>query len=105
MSFSRPNRLPSTPTLPKGETVASYGTYLEAQRAVDHLADSQFPVQHVTIVGPDLQMVERVLRRLFPEYSQSQRAGIEGDIEAHFEGLGKSQDLTGFENLSGIKYC
>ena len=64
MSFSRPNRLPSTPTLPKGETVASYGTYLEAQRAVDHLADSQFPVQHVTIVGTDLQMVERVLRRL-----------------------------------------
>ena len=64
MSFSRPNRLPTTPTLPKGETVASYGTYLEAQRAVDHLADSQFPVQHVTIVGTDLQMVERVLRRL-----------------------------------------
>lgn len=64
MSFTRPNRTPSTPTLPKGETVASYGTYLEAQRAVDHLADSQFPVQHVTIVGTDLQMVERVLRRL-----------------------------------------
>lgn len=64
MSFSRPSRMPSTPTLPKGETVASYGTYLEAQRAVDHLADSQFPVQHVTIVGTDLQMVERVLRRL-----------------------------------------
>ena len=64
MSFNRPNRQPSTPTLPKGETVASYGTYLEAQRAVDHLADSQFPVQHVTIVGTDLRMVERVLRRL-----------------------------------------
>lgn len=64
MSFNRSSRLPSTPTLPKGETVASYGTYLEAQRAVDHLADSQFPVQNVTIVGTDLQMVERVLRRL-----------------------------------------
>ena len=61
---SNANRAPKVPTLPQGETVASYGTYLEAQRAVDHLADSQFPVQHVTIVGSDLKMVERVLRRL-----------------------------------------
>ena len=61
---SSANRQPRVPTLPQGETVASYGTYLEAQKAVDHLADSQFPVQHVTIVGSDLKMVERVLRRL-----------------------------------------
>jgi hypothetical protein len=64
MSFTRAARPPSTPTLPKGELVASYGTYLEAQRAVDHLADSQFPVQLVTIVGTDLRMVERVTGRL-----------------------------------------
>jgi hypothetical protein len=44
--------------------VASYGTYLEAQRAVDHLSDKQFPVQFVTIVGTDLRMVERVTGRL-----------------------------------------
>lgn len=64
MSFTRPARVPSTPTLPQGELVASYGTYLEAQRAVDHLSDSQFPVQLVTIVGTDLRMVERVTGRL-----------------------------------------
>ena len=64
MSFNRAIRVPSSPTLPKGELVASYGTYLEAQRAVDHLADSQFPVQLVTIVGTDLRMVERVTGRL-----------------------------------------
>ncbi|WP_448061848.1 general stress protein [Cellulomonas hominis] len=57
-------RVPSTPTLPQGELVASYGTYLEAQRAVDHLADKQFPVQLVTIMGTDLRMVERVTGRL-----------------------------------------
>ena len=64
MSMSSANRVPRVPTLPQGETVASYGSYVEAQKAVDHLADHQFPVQHVTIVGSDLKTVERVLRRL-----------------------------------------
>jgi len=64
MSFTGGPRVPATPTLPQGETVASYGTYLEAQRAVDHLSDRQFPVQHVTIVGTELKMVERVTGRL-----------------------------------------
>ena len=64
MSFNRSTRVPRSPTLPKGEQVASYGTYLEAQHAVDHLADKQFPVQLVTIVGTDLRMVERVTGRL-----------------------------------------
>ncbi|OJV82241.1 MAG: hypothetical protein BGO37_04465 [Cellulomonas sp. 73-92] len=64
MSMSSANRVPRVPTLPQGETVASYSTYLEAQKAVDHLAEHQFPVQQVTIVGSDLKTVERVLRRL-----------------------------------------
>lgn len=64
MSFTRQNRVPPTPTLPQGEAVARYGTYLEAQKAVDHLADAAFPVQLVTIVGTDLRMVERVTGRL-----------------------------------------
>lgn len=63
MSFTGP-RVPRTPTPPQGETVASYATYLEAQRAVDHLADKAFAVQLVTIVGTDLRMVERVTGRL-----------------------------------------
>ncbi|QTE30000.1 general stress protein [Pengzhenrongella sicca] len=64
MSFTGRPRVPPTPTLPKGEQIAVYGSYLEAQRAVDHLADKQFPVQLVTIVGIDLRMVERVTGRL-----------------------------------------
>lgn len=64
MSFTQSERIPSTPTLPTGETVATYGTYLEAQKAVELLAEQQFPVRAVTIVGTDLRMVERVLRRL-----------------------------------------
>jgi hypothetical protein len=52
------------PTPPRGETIARYETYLEAQRAVDYLSDQQFPVQFVTIVGIGLRMVERVTGRL-----------------------------------------
>lgn len=52
------------PTPPTGLPVGSFATYEEAQRAVDYLADQRFPVEHVTIVGSDLQMVERVTGRL-----------------------------------------
>ncbi|MGQ7297828.1 general stress protein [Quadrisphaera sp. KR29] len=51
-------------TLPTGSEVASYATYLEAQKAVDHLSDEGFPVQLVSIVGTDLRSVERVTGRL-----------------------------------------
>jgi hypothetical protein len=56
--------LPQLPTPPTGWPVGSYATYEEAQRAVDHLADSDFPVGDVTIVGVDLMLVERVIARL-----------------------------------------
>jgi hypothetical protein len=44
--------------------VGSFATYEEAQRAVDYLADNEFPVGDVTIVGVDLMLVERVIARL-----------------------------------------
>src|ERR1700743_1493249 len=55
---------PGLPTPPKGWPVGSYPTYAEAQRAVDHLSDQEFPVEQVTIVGVDLMQVERVTGRL-----------------------------------------
>lgn len=45
-------------------TVRSYTRYADAQRAVDHLSDSGFPVGKVSIVGSDLKMVENVVGRL-----------------------------------------
>ena len=74
MTMNRNANVPRVPTLPSGEQVASYGTYLEAQKAVDHLADKEFPVQFVTIVGTDLRMVERVTGRL--TYSRVALAGL-----------------------------
>ena len=53
-----------TTLAPRGAVVASYPTYGEAQRAVDRLSDAKFPVQHVQIVGRDLELVETVTGRL-----------------------------------------
>jgi hypothetical protein len=52
------------PTLPRGEVVATYETYPEAQQAVDVLARADFPVDKVSIVGSDLKSVERVTGKL-----------------------------------------
>jgi hypothetical protein len=45
-------------------TVASYSTYEEAQRAVDRLSDERFPVENLEIIGSGLRTVERVTGRL-----------------------------------------
>lgn len=45
-------------------TVANFGDYASAQRAVDYLSDNQFPVEHTKIVGTDLRLVETVLGRM-----------------------------------------
>ncbi|MBP2476487.1 hypothetical protein JOF53_005359 [Crossiella equi] len=63
-SFAGAGRAGGLPTPPTGWPIGSYAKYEEAQRAVDHLAESSFPVNDVTIVGVDLMLVERVTGRL-----------------------------------------
>jgi hypothetical protein len=41
-----------------------YDDYAKAQHDVDYLADQQFPVQNMVIVGTELKSVERVTGRL-----------------------------------------
>ncbi|GAA2027213.1 hypothetical protein GCM10009756_18180 [Pseudokineococcus marinus] len=72
--FTSARNRQGVPTAPTGEEVASYETYAAAQAAVDFLSDEHFPVQHVTIVGTDLRMVERVLGRL--TYGRVAGAGL-----------------------------
>jgi uncharacterized membrane protein len=43
--------------------VASYDSYVEAQRAIDYLSDEEFPVERVSIVAEDLRFVEQVTGR------------------------------------------
>lgn len=46
------------------QSLGTYDAYPEAQQAVDFLADREFPVQDVMIVGTDLKQIERVTGRL-----------------------------------------
>jgi hypothetical protein len=52
------------PTVPKGDVIASYESYLDAQQSVDVLARADFPVNQVSIVGNDLKSVEHITGRL-----------------------------------------
>lgn len=60
MTAFAPTGKVSTPTLPEGWPIGSYDSYDQAQRAVDHLARADFPVETLTIVGIDPMLVERV---------------------------------------------
>ena len=45
------------------QSLGVFDTYADAQKAVDHLADNNFPVGNLAIVGTDLRLVERVTGR------------------------------------------
>lgn len=49
--------------LPTGDTVGTYEGYADAQAAVERLAQSDFPLKSVSIVGSDLKTVEQVTGR------------------------------------------
>lgn len=82
--------------VPTGETIGSYTSYLDAQKAVDYLADEKFPVQHVSIVGNELKMVERVTGKLsYP------RVALTGAMTGAWFGLFIGVLLSFFDGTSG----
>lgn len=62
-----------TPSVPKGDVLGTYETYVEAQRVVDRLSKAEFDVAHLAIVGNDLKTVENVTGRL--TYGRAALAG------------------------------
>ncbi|MFF5791459.1 general stress protein [Paeniglutamicibacter sp. NPDC012692] len=72
--------------LPRGELLGRYDSYLDAQKIVDYLADNDFPVSNITIVGNDLKSVERVTAKL--SYPKVAAAGAaQGAMFGVFVGL------------------
>lgn len=51
-------------SLPKGEDVATFDTYLEAQSLVNALVTGGVPAQSLAIVGSNVSVVERVTGRV-----------------------------------------
>ncbi|CAM3201651.1 hypothetical protein PSET11_01895 [Arthrobacter ulcerisalmonis] len=91
-----PSGLDQTRSVPTGDTIGSYTSYLDAQKAVDYLADQQFPVQMVSIVGNELKMVERVTGRLsYP------RVALSGALSGMWFGLFVGVMLSFFSPTGG----
>jgi hypothetical protein len=72
----------STSSLTGAEILSRFSTYAAAQHAVDLLSDAGFPVQHLSIVGDDLQSVEQVTGRL-----TIGRAAVLGAAEGAWMGM------------------
>jgi len=49
---------------PARRVIASYDNYVQAEAAVDYLADRRFPVEKIAIVGRDVRLVEQVIGRM-----------------------------------------
>lgn len=93
--FGRTRPLDEARIVPTGETIGSYTSYLDAQKAVDYLADEKFPVRHVSIVGNDLKIVERVTGKLsYP------RVALTGAMTGAWFGLFIGVMLSFFDSAS-----
>jgi hypothetical protein len=66
-------RKKAAPTLPRGDVLGTYESYLDAQAVVDRLAKADFEVKQLAIVGNDLKTVERVTGKL--TYGRSSLGG------------------------------
>lgn len=75
-------RQAAPPTVPQGDVLGEYATYLEAQKVVDRLAKADFAVSGMAIVGSDLKTVERITGRM--TYG---RAAIAGAASGSWVGL------------------
>ena len=63
--MSTPGLTPASPLkLQFPQSLAVYDDYAKAQKSVDFLADAEFPVDQLMIVGTDLKRIERVTGRL-----------------------------------------
>ncbi|WP_344230571.1 general stress protein [Citricoccus alkalitolerans] len=77
MLFGPTSSDPSVSGLPRGEVLASFPTHAEARKVVDRLAEQEFDVRTVSVVGTDLRTVERIRNRLtYP--SVALRSAIQG---------------------------
>ena len=77
-------------------TVETYGSYREAERAVDFLSDKGFPVERVAIVGTGLKTVEQVAGRL-----TTGRAALAGAGQGAMVGLFFALLIGIFFDVSG----
>jgi hypothetical protein len=84
--LSAGNGLSEGAPTPDGRRLLTVGTYADAVRAVDALADASYPVEHVAIVGRGVRTVEDVTGRSGP-VREVASAAFTGGLIGLFFGL------------------
>ena len=84
------------PTLPRGDVLGTFDSYPGAQAVVAKLAESDFPVNKLSIVGNDLKTVERVTGKM--TYG---RAAVAGALSGLWLGIFFGIVLTLFSPTAG----
>jgi hypothetical protein len=64
---------PIGPSIPRGDVLGTYDSYVDAQQVVDKLAKADFDVRQLAIVGSDLKTIERITGKL--SYGRSALGG------------------------------
>lgn len=90
-------RLRSALTLEYPMSLGVFDQYADAQKAVDHLSDNEFPVQNCLIVGTDLKQVERVTGRL-----TNGKVAVGGLLSGAWMGLFVGLIFSLFGNSNGV---
>ena len=73
-------------SIPRGPVLGRFSDYQDAQKVVDFLADNDFPVNNVSIIGNDLKLVERVSGKLtYPKVAL--QGAMQGAMMGLFFGL------------------
>ena len=84
-------------TLDFPQSLGVYDDYAGAQKAVDFLADQEFPVENCLIVGTELKQLERVTGRL-----TTGRVALGGLLSGAWLGLFVGLVLSFFETSNGL---
>ena len=83
MTIQNPfNRAAKQPSVPRGDVLGTFDTYVEAQQTVDKLSKAELDIKKLSIVGNDLKTVERVTGKL-----SNGRAALGGAASGAWLGL------------------
>ena len=91
---------PRVPSMPRGDVVGTYDSYLEAQQVVDKLAHADFDVSQLSIVGSDLKTIERITGKM-----SWGRAALTGAATGAWFGLFAGTVLFLFAATPNIPYA
>ena len=82
------------------QSVGVFNSYAEAQKAVDRLADNDFPVKNLAIVGTDLKLMERVTGRRDVHWSGPHRSAAALGVRRFDRLLDASWRRTSYSGLT-----